>query len=306
MGIDATNTILASLKRINLISGKGGTGRTTLSASIAKAAAKEGKKTLLIEIEDDSGWDSALAGNFGLRHFKIEPEPLDANLHGLCLSAKVGQERFLTSFLKLGTLSQMVLGHQGVKWFLEGAPSFREMGFFYHLLLQMRADYDCIILDLPATGHFLGLARLPALLLKMIPFGPIAERMKEGQRYLLDPDRAAVFIATLPQELPVSEAIELKSLLVRESLPIGGFILNRAPFNPFTEAEEKVLEALSQKSKTRKLMVELERIRRFREAKNRLASELPASDGRNLGLWVAPEVFNPREEPDLAYRIRTA
>jgi anion-transporting ArsA/GET3 family ATPase len=302
MGVDISNTILGSLKRINLISGKGGVGRTTLSASLARAMAKEGKKTLLIEIEDDSGWDSPLARNFGLKHFQVEPELLSENLYGLCLSAETGQERFLTSFLKLNSLSQAVLGNQGVKWFLQGAPAFKEMGYFYHLLLQMRADFDCILLDLPATGHFIGLARLPELLLKMIPIGPIAERLKEGQRFLYDAKNSAVFIVTLPQALPVSEAIELKTVLSKESLPLGGFILNRAPYNPFTEAEEQVLIGLSQKSKTQKLMVEIERLRRFREAKNRLQDEVQR-EGVG-GLWVAPEVFNPEEEVLFGYRIK--
>ncbi len=303
MDADTSNTILRSLKRINLISGKGGVGRTTLSASLARAMANEGKKTLLIEIEDDSGWDSALARNFGLKHFQVEPERLDKNLFGLCLSAETGQEKFLTSLLKLSSLSQAVLGNQGVKWFLQGAPAFKEMGYFYHLLLHMREDYECILLDLPATGHFIGLARLPQLLLKMIPFGPIADRLKEGQGFLHDSKSAAVFIVTLPQSLPVSEAIELKTVLSKESLPLGGFILNRAPFNPFTEAEEQVLFGLSQKSKTQKLMVEIERIRRFREARNRLGEEIER-DGKG-GLWIAPEVFRPEEEVRFGYRVRT-
>jgi arsenite-transporting ATPase len=302
MVVDISNTILGSLKRINLISGKGGTGRTTLAASIARASAKEGKKTLLIEIEDDSGWDSALARNFGLKHFQIEPERLDSNLYGLCLSAETGQEKFLTSFLKVNALSQMIMGNQGVKWFLEGAPAFREMGYFYHLLLQLREDYDRIIMDLPATGHFIGLARLPNLLLKMIPFGPIADRMKEGQRYLYDEDSTSVFIVTLPQTLPVSEAIELKAEITKESLPLGGFILNRAPFNPFTEAEEQILFSLSQKSKTQNLMVEIERIRRFREARNRLQDEMKSVSASRL--FVAPEVFQPESEAEFGYRIR--
>ena len=302
MDIDTSKTILDSLKRINLISGKGGVGRTTLAGALARASASTGKKTLLLEIEDESGWDSPLARSFGLKHFKTEPENLEKNLDGLCLSSEVGQEKFLTAFLKLSSLSQMVLGNQGVKWFLEGAPAFREMGYFNHLLMQLRSDYDRIILDLPATGHFMGLARLPALLLKMIPFGPIADRLKEGQRYFFDRDQTAVFIVTLPQTLPVSEAIELGSVLSKESLPFGGFILNRSPFNPFTAEEEQILFGLSQKSKTQKLMVELERIRRFREARNRLSDEVATL--KSGGLWSAPEVFDPQVELQFGFRVR--
>jgi anion-transporting ArsA/GET3 family ATPase len=303
MEIDTSNSIISNLKRINLISGKGGVGRTTLAATLARAAAASGKKTLLLEIEDDSGWDSALARSFGRKHFQIEPEKLEKNLYGLCLTATTGQEMFLNSFLKLNSLTQMIMGNQGVKWFLEGAPAFKEMGYFYHLLIQMRADFDTIILDLPATGHFIGLAKLPELLLKMIPFGPIADRLKEGQRFLYDEDHSATWIVTLPQTLPVSEAIELKTVLSNENLPIGGFILNRAPFNPFTEEEERVLEGLSQKSTTKKLMVDLERIRRFREASKRLQEEIVKDEGVQ-SLWVAPEAYNPLEELHFGHRLQ--
>lgn len=301
MGIDTSSTILGSLRRVNLISGKGGVGRTTIASTLARASAKDGKKTLLLEIEDDSGWDSPLAGGFGMKHFKADSQLLEPGLYGMRLSSRSGQERFLTSFLKVGSLSQMVLGNQGIKWFLEGAPAFREMGYFYHLLLQLRSDYERIILDLPATGHFLGLARLPNLILKLIPFGPIAERMREGQGYLHDPAVSAAFIVTLPQDLPVSEAVELKTEISKEAIPLGGFILNRAPFNPFTGEEEQILFALSQKSKTSKLLIELERIKRFREAGLRLKEAI--RDFPEARVWTAPEIINPSEGLSLAQRI---
>jgi arsenite-transporting ATPase len=292
------NSLVQSLKRINLISGKGGVGRTTLAATLARANAAEGKRTLLAEIEDDSGWDSSLARGFGRKHFQSDPQMIEKNLDGVRLSALTGQKEFLTSFLKVSSLTNLILGNQGVKWFLEGAPAFREMGYFYHLLLQLRKkQYDTIILDLPATGHLVGLARLPNLLLKMIPFGPIADRLKEGQAYFYDREQTAAWIVTLPQTLPVSEAIELKGALDFENVPVGGFILNRAPFNPFTLEEETILESMSAKSKTQKLMVDLERLRRLREAQKRLKQE-------GLAVWNSPEVFNPLEEPNFGYRVQ--
>jgi arsenite-transporting ATPase len=292
------NSLVQSLKRINMISGKGGVGRTTLAATLARTNAAQGKKTLLAEIEDDSGWDSTLARGFGRKHFQDEPHEIEKNLDGLRLSAFTGQQQFMNSFLKVSTLTNMILGNQGVKWFLEGAPAFREMGYFYHLLMQLRkTEYDTIILDLPATGHLVGLARLPNILLKMIPFGPIAERLKEGQAYFYDQQQTAAWIVTLPQTLPISEAIELKGALDDEKIPVGGFVLNRAPFNPFTEEEEKILESMSTKSKTQKLMVDLERLRRLREAQKRLKEE-------GLSIWMSPEAFNPMEEPQFGYRVQ--
>ena len=297
MDRDTSDSLATHLKRINLISGKGGVGRTTMAAALARAAVKQGKKVLLAEIEDESGWDSPLARNFGRKHFQSEPEELERNLYGLCVSAHVGQEKFLQSFLKLSSLTHMVMENQGLKWFLDGAPAFKEMGYFYHLLLQLRENYDTIILDLPATGHLLGLVKLPNLLLKMIPFGPIAERLREGQGYFYDKQETAAWVVTLPQTLPVSEALELSEALKQEHIAVGGMILNRAPFNPFSEEEEGLLETLSEKSKTQKLMVDLERIRRFKEAKTRLKDE---------ALWVAPEVLNPMEELNFGNQILRA
>lgn len=292
-----TASIIKQLKRINLISGKGGVGRTTLAATLARGSAASGKKTLLIELEDDSGWESPLAKTFGYPHFQIEPHELEKNLYALCLSSEVGQERFLNSFLKIQKLSHWVMSHQGVKWFLEGAPAFREMGYFYHLLLQLREDYETIILDLPATGHMVGLARLPNVLLKMMPVGPIAERLKEGQGYFYDTAKTAAWIVTIPQTLPISEALELKTALEKETIPLGGFILNKAPMNPFTEEEEKILESISAKSQTKRLMIDLERIKRLRDAEKRL------KDSTSKPIWIAPETFNPLLEEQFCNRI---
>ena len=297
--IDHTHadSLVGNLKRINLISGKGGVGRTTLAATLAKASAKQGKRTLLAELEDESGWDSSLARYFGRKHFQIEPHEIDKNLDAVCLSASVGQEKFLNGFLKLSSITQMVLGNQGIKWFLDGAPAFKEMGYFYHLLQQLKnTDYECIILDLPATGHLIGLARLPNVLLKMMPIGAIADKLKEGQSYFYDKKQTAAWVVTLPQALPVSEAIELKDSLVKENIPVGGYVLNRAPFNPFTTEEEAILESMSTKSKTHKLMIDLERVRRLREAEKRL------SDSDQV--WVAPETDNPFDEESFGFRVQ--
>jgi arsenite-transporting ATPase len=281
--------ISQSLKRINMISGKGGVGRSTMAAVLAKVSAASGKRTLIAELEDDHGSDSALAKSFNLKHFDDEPSLIEKNLYAMRLSPSIGQELFLNSFLKVSALTHSIMKNKGIQWFLEGAPAFKEMGYFYHLLLQLRkTEFDRIIIDLPATGHLVGLAKLPRILLRLIPIGPIADRLREGQTYFYDPKQTAAWIVTLPQTLPVSEAIELKNALVVETVPIGGFILNRAPFNPFTLEEEKELEAVfAGETQEAVLANSLERIRRYREAEKKLCAEAVSN------LFVAQEVFQP-------------
>ena len=288
------NSIESELKRINLISGKGGVGRSTLSAVLARTSAKAGTRTLLAELEDDHGSASALARNFDLKHFEDEPSLIEPNLYAMRLSPSVGQELFLNSFLKISALSSSIMKNKGIQWFLEGAPAFKEMGYFNHLLLQLRKkEFDRVIIDLPATGHLVGLVKLPRILLRLIPIGPIADRLKEGQSYFYDPKQTAAWIVTLPQTLPVSEAIELKNALHEETVPLGGFILNRAPFNPFSLEEERELETVLNGAKLEPGVANsLERIRRYREAEVKLCAE-GANREAPLSVFVAQEVFQP-------------
>ncbi len=246
------------MRRVNLIGGKGGVGKTTFAREVALALAKSGKKTLLGELEDESGWKSALARPFGRDHFSAKAELIEKNLYGIQIQAAVGQHQFLSSVVKIPGLSTAILAAPGIKWFLDGAPAFREMGWFYNILTEIQKDYDAVVLDMPATGHFVGLARLPKLLLGMIPFGPIAEKLKEGQRIIYDPVKSGAWIVTLPQELPITEGMELADALKDAQVPIAGTIVNRfTSYNGPAISDSKLLnEAQLQTTSVQRLLKE--------------------------------------------------
>jgi anion-transporting ArsA/GET3 family ATPase len=122
------------------------------------------------------------------------------------------------------------------------------MGIFFQLLALLREERDpgepeheLILVDMPATGHTLSLTGLPDLLLRLVPKGPIATALREGQAYLNDPVRSAAWVVTLPETLPVSESLELLDGLKRTSMPIGGVFLNRIPVDPYTAGERAAL-----------------------------------------------------------------
>jgi anion-transporting ArsA/GET3 family ATPase len=124
------------------------------------------------------------------------------------------------------------------------------MGVFFQLLTVLREKtggaptYDTVLIDMPATGHTLSLTGLPELLLRLVPGGPIAAALKEGQAYLNDPKLAAAWIVTLPETLPVSECLELIEGLKKTKMPVGGLVVNRMPADPFTPAERTALAPL--------------------------------------------------------------
>lgn len=245
-------------KRIILITGKGGVGRSTITAAAAKAAAAEGKRVLLAEISDASGDAessesprrdySPLARLFGRDHLPQEKEQLAPGIWGTQLVPLKGHELFLESVFRVGTLVRAALQSEALRKLFQAAPSIREIGIFYCLIELLREPRpnggfanELIFVDMPATGHALALTGLPQILLSMVPSGPIANALREGQAYLSDPDQAAAYIVTIPETLPVSETLELIDGFRASKLHVGGVLLNRLPQDLFTPEERTVL-----------------------------------------------------------------
>jgi len=235
-------------KRVVLITGKGGVGRSAVTAALAHSAQRRGVRSLVCEIGDDPKDYSPLARYFGRDRLPIHCEELDTDIFGVVLLARTGQELFLRTALHSATLARAALGSDALRRLLSAGPSFREMGVFFQLLgylRKMRSEHELehplILVDMPATGHTLSLTGLPDVLLRLMPRGPIATALREGQSYLNDPERAAAWVVTLPETLPVSEALELLDGLTSTAIPVGGVLVNRVPIDPFTSAERAAL-----------------------------------------------------------------
>lgn len=267
-------------KRIILLPGKGGVGRTTLAGALALAAAREGNRTLLCEIGDPEGGGSPLAQLFGRDRFNAQPAELALRLDGVHLWAPYGQELFLRHTLPGGRLIGAAMRSKALQTFLSAAPSFLEMGWFYHFMTLLEAKladgsprFQTVVLDMPATGHALALTALPDILQRLIQRGPVVEALQRGQRYLNNPEHTAAWVVTLPESLPVTEAMEMVAGLEDTKVPVGGIILNRCPVDPFTAAErEELAPYLADEDLFGS--VAYHRIRRARAAEARLASEL--------------------------------
>jgi arsenite/tail-anchored protein-transporting ATPase len=237
-------------RRVVLITGKGGVGKTTVAVAVARAASAAGKRVLLAEVGDPEGGYSAIGRRFGREAVSSEPELVGPNLWLGHLWSRTGHERFLSGSMP-SSLARAAVRSKSVAKFLTAAPSFHEMGVFYHLLTLLRAErrdgtpmHELVVVDMPATGHALALTGLPQILLRLIPKGPIARLLKEGQSYLNDPLKGEAWVVTLPEQLPISECLELLDGLKETEMPAGGVVLNRYPDDPFTTAERRALDVL--------------------------------------------------------------
>lgn len=237
-------------KRIALITGKGGVGRTTLTAALAHVAQRAGKRVLVTEVYDGAEAYSPLAQLFGQTHLPATAAPIAPGILGSQLRPDVGVELFLASVLRVARLAKAALGLEPLRRLFLAVPSLRELGTFYHLLSYLRAshagggpEHELILVDMPATGHTLAMTGLPEVVLRLTSRGPIADALREGQSYLNAPELCGAWVVTLPEALPVSESLELLEGLARTAVPSGGVIVNRVPAQGFSTEEVEALRA---------------------------------------------------------------
>jgi arsenite-transporting ATPase len=264
-------------RKVILVAGKGGVGRTTLAAAMAVSAAQQGKRVLLAEFEEPAGFRiSPLAECFGRSVFPVQPTPIGEGIHGMTIQSELGIELFLTGLFKVPQLSRLALRTPALRNMLRAGPSFHEMGLFYHMLVQIREKdhqgrdrFDLMIVDMPATGHALALTGLSSILLDLVRRGPIADALRDGRSVFYDPARCAACVVTLPEPLPVSECLELIEGLRRSEMAVGAVVANRVPDDPFNAEEREALDELLAGDPVRGATI-VERIRRAEGSMERL------------------------------------
>lgn len=241
-------------KRVALITGKGGVGRTTVAVAVARAAARRGLRVLLVEIGESDGDWTPLARLYGRDTLPVQPTELEPGVLGCVLSARAGHEGFFRRVLPVPALTNAALRSGALRRLLDTAPSFREMGVLYRFfeLLEERLPsgaprHQLAVVDMPASGHTLGLTGLRERMLALLPRGPIADVLHEGRRYFVDPEVTGAWIVTLPEVLPITECLELSEGLAEHGTPIGGIIVNRVVPDVFTAAERDVLAPFAQR-----------------------------------------------------------
>lgn len=268
-------------KRAVLVAGKGGVGKTTVAAGLARRAAQLGKRVLAAEVSYETDSPTPLADVLGVERASEEPISLGNNLSLVLLTPHAGHLHFLRDALPMRMLADAAMKSAAIRRFLLAAPSLAEMGVLYRILDLLRRtrsdgsfEFDLIVVDLPATGHALGLAQVPSAILKVVRAGPIHDAVKEGLKLLTDAKQTGALLVTLPETLPVSEAIELARGIALHRIPLAGVVVNRVPRDPFSAAERASIDAMGIDVRHVIGARTIPRIDRAKESLARLESEL--------------------------------
>ena len=248
------NSVLADLfsRRLLVVTGKGGTGKTTIASALVRRASAMGKRVIACEVGRDASSPSPLLGLLAPgRAASNEPQTLEGTIAHVVLRGEDGVRAFLRETLPFKFMAERALKVDAVRRFIDAAPAFAEMGVLFRgmqLLDEKRRDgssvYDLMVLDAPASGHTLAFASLPETILKVFSIGPIATAARAGIELIGNPRTTTVVTTTLPEALPVSEAVELYAGLRQRGLDVGAIVANQLPHDPFTPAERALLDTV--------------------------------------------------------------
>ena len=224
-------------KRLLIVSGKGGVGKSVVAATLAWIAANRGKRTLLVELDTVA----SVSKMFGKLHGdKYQETELAQNLSCFHVEGKSGLEEYLRLVLKSGRFVRRIVRSPIYQYFVNVAPGLKELmavGKLWDLEQKRipetdRPHYDLIVVDTPATGHVLSHLRMPMTAADTAK-GFVKREAQKVADLLQDPVRTAFNIVTTLAEMPVNEAIELyESARSGLRLPIGCLFINQV-YPPF-------------------------------------------------------------------------
>ena len=235
-------------RRLVLVLGKGGVGRSTIAAALAGNHAARGKKTLLFETNANDRFGSY----FDKPAVGTTVTELAPNLSAVNTNPAAALEEYGLMILKFKSVYEMVFENRITKAFLRAIPGLDDYAMlgkaWFHTEEEKRGRplWDTVVFDLPASGHSVSMLRIPWVITETVPEGPLTRDARSIKQLLTDPQRTCAIIVTLAEEMPVNEAIELEQKLSALGIVPQHVICNQIYPDHFPTGSPvtKVLDAL--------------------------------------------------------------
>jgi anion-transporting ArsA/GET3 family ATPase len=224
-------------RRVLIVSGKGGTGKTTVASALAMAATGSGKRVLLVEVEGRDG----LAELLGIAPPGFSERDTPFRFRVLSITPKEALLEYLWLFFRMGALARSLQSARVIEVATEAIPGFRDLmtaGKLYELTEwrdgkrdRRRPPYDLVVVDAPPTGQLLSLLRGPSAFRDLIRVGRPHRQLASIDRLLRE--RSRVVLVSTPEEMAVEETLETAAQLRAEGLALTAVVANRVRPSPF-------------------------------------------------------------------------
>lgn len=235
-------------RRLLFVTGKGGVGKSTVTAATALLAAEQGQKVLLVETDAKGN----LTNLFEHPPVGFEPQPVHPGVFAMALDTESSLREYLKLNLRIPMVGRIGPIASMFDFVANAAPGVKEILTVGKVCwevresIQGRADWDLVIVDAAATGHVLAQLDAPRTIRELVHTGPIRNQTEWMMEILADEAVTALNIVTAPEEMPVNETIELVDRARQDTaVPLGAVIVNRVLPEPFTTDDEPVFAALT-------------------------------------------------------------
>jgi anion-transporting ArsA/GET3 family ATPase len=237
-------------RRLHFVVGKGGVGKTTVTAALARLQASRGRRTLAVEMEAGGRLPAVL----GARTSVGTPTSVAPQLSVLSIDGRAALEEYLGLVIPVKRLLSTVFSSRIYQYFVAAAPGLKELmtvGKVWYETTRRegaRPAWDAVVVDAPATGHGLQYLRMPQAARETFGAGIVQREAARVVELLQDARTTAVHLVTLGEDMPVTEALEAYTQLTGPlGLPVGTVIVNRVHQGRF---EPDVLATLERAAAT--------------------------------------------------------
>lgn len=287
-------------KRLVIVTGKGGVGKSTVALAMGLAAAAEGRRTIVCEVSSQEHTSHV----FNRAEVGFHEVEMAENLWSISIDPDEAMREYILLQLRVRAMRDLLFRSRIFTYMAAATPGLRELvtiGKIWEVALPDRKvkkarHYDLVIVDAPATGHGVAFLQTPRTFANIARVGPVKAQAEALETFLVNHRKTGVAVVALPEEMPVNETAALERTLTEDV----GVVVDRVYMNAlyperFSRPEVKKLESVSQegngavRAACRAALSESRRAVAQREQLARL-SELVSSPVRTLPFVFEPEL----------------